>query len=272
MRFAELKKQLKLEFASAEVDEAEVDFIASEVLGVKRTELIFVDELDNKFYKRIMRIAKKRLKGVPIDQLFGYCYFCGFKFFVSKDVLTPRGDSEVLIEKVVEIVEKNNIKTMLDMCTGSGCLAITLNKLCGDKLDVTAVDISDRALKIAKKNARFNKANIRFIKSDMFNRVDNKFDLIVCNPPYIESETIYILDKEVKEFDPKLALDGGSDGLDFYRILARELKQHLNTDGFVVLEIGYNQQASVRALFKDYKFVACFKDFGGRDRVLIYRR
>ena len=272
MRFVNLRKQLKQEFSSASVDEAEVDFIASEVLGVKRTGLVFVDELENACYKRITRLAKMRLTGVPIDQLFGYCYFCGFKFFVNKQVLTPRGDSEVLIEKVVEIVEKNNIKTVLDMCTGSGCLAITLKKLCGDKIDITAVDISGGALKIAKKNAKFNKANIRFVKSDMFNKVDDKYDLIVCNPPYIESETILFLDKEVRDFDPQLALDGGRDGLDFYRVLARDLKQHLNKDGFVVLEIGYNQQASVKALFKDYNFVACFKDFGGQDRVLIFRR
>lgn len=181
-------------------------------------------------------------------------------------VLIPRQDTEILVEEVLKVAKKDN--SILDLCTGSGIIGITLAKnLLSDK--ITAVDISDTALKVSERNAKEQNVNIKYIKSNLFEKVQEKFDIIVSNPPYIETETIKLLTEDVKN-EPILALDGGVDGLDFYRRIAKDAKKYLKENGKLFFEIGYNQKQSVSELLSnlDYKDIECVKDLGNNDRVI----
>ena len=157
-------------------------------------------------------------------------------------------------------------KTVLDLCTGSGAIAVAVKKESDAK--VTASDISANALALAKENAKLNDADIDFINSDMFAEIDGKFDVILSNPPYIEKSEIKSLQKEVKDFEPVLALDGGEDGLDYYRIIAKESKNHLNAKGVLIVEIGYNQAEKVKEMLTDFSYVEIIKDYEGMDRII----
>lgn len=269
MKLFEVRKEFKTKLKSHGIEVSDADFIIAKVLGVAVTELALINEISNKQYKDITNKIELRLKHIPVDRIFGYTYFYGRKFIVNKWVLSPRQDSEILVKASLDIIKANKFKSVLDLCTGSGCLAITINKETG--VGVVATDISSKAIKVAKQNAKLNNADIKFIKSDLFNKVKQKFDIIISNPPYIETETINSLEDEVKLFDPKISLDGGADGLDFYKAIANEAKNFLNKGGFIVLEIGYNQKQTVKKVFKDYKFIDCLKDLNGLDRVLIFR-
>lgn len=181
-------------------------------------------------------------------------------------VLIPRQDTEILVEEVLKVAQKED--NILDLCTGSGIIGISLAKnLLSDK--ITAIDISDTALNVAKRNAKKQNVNIKYIKSDLFENVQDKFDIIASNPPYIETETIESLTEDVKN-EPILALDGGEDGLDFYRKIAKDAKEYLNENGKLFFEIGYNQKESVSKILKqlDYKDIECVKDLADNDRVI----
>ena len=199
----------------------------------------------------------------------------GLHFYVDENVLIPQPDSENLVEEVIKISEilkmgKEQLK-VLDMCTGSGAIAVSLSKYI-DKALIYASDISINALDVAKKNAKSNSLDITFIHSDLFNDIEisNQFDIIVSNPPYIETEVIKSLSKEVQE-EPIIALDGGKDGLDFYREIIKCAKEYLIKDGYLVLEIGYDQKDSVIKLLQDndYKNIYSKKDLSGNDRVVV---
>ena len=266
----ELRKQLKQTFASAGIDCCDADFIFAEVLGVKHTELSFVKYITPKQAKKIKKLASLRLKHMPINKIFKKGYFYGYQFKINNHVLAPRQDSEIVVEKALELIKENNLATCLDLCCGSGCLAVAI-KL-NSNVNVQASDVGGKALKIAKFNAKNLGADIKFVKSNMFKNISDSFDLIVSNPPYIESEVVDGLDFEVKKFDPRLALDGGADGLNYYREIERVINRHLNVGGYLVLEIGYNQRLKVLEIFKNLKFINCYKDYGGQDRVMIFRR
>ena len=196
----------------------------------------------------------------------------GLNFYVNENVLIPQPDTEILVEETIEKIKNlmsNNIK-ILDLCTGSGAIAISIAKLMSN---ITATDISEKALKIAKTNAQNNNVQnkIKFINSNMFQNINEKFDVILSNPPYIETNTIKTLSKEVQN-EPKLALDGGQDGLEFYRIIAKNAHKHLNKNGIIMLEIGYNQRKAVTQIFeetKKYKNIECKKDYSNNDRIII---
>lgn len=214
----------------------------------------------------------KRARRIPLQHILGSASFMGFDFRVNEAVLIPRQDTETLVETVLS---KENDKSInvLDMCTGSGCIAVSL-KLLGDFEGVTAADISAAALDVARDNARRNRADIHFIQSDMFDDVPGSFDVIVSNPPYIPSRDIETLEPEVREHDPVTALDGGEDGLDFYRRIADSSGTALKDGGRLYLEIGFDQGAAVKELLLSHGFedVTIYRDLAGLDRVAAARK
>ena len=221
-------------------------------------------------------IDKHIEKNVPLSHLVGFEYFYDRKFKVTKDVLSPRMETEELIYKVIEYIKsinKNNIK-ILDLCTGSGIIGITLRKELGFKsVEVVASDISEEALKVAKENAIMNEAEVKFIQSDIFENINEKFDIIVSNPPYIAYNDKITMEDNVLNYDPHLALFAEEDGMYFYREIVENAKEYLEEDGIVFFEIGYDQREKILKLANENGFKAeVYKDINGRDRMAILVR
>lgn len=225
------------------------------------------EELTESAFLEYEALILQRAKHFPLQYLIGYQNFCGLDFHVNEHVLIPRQDTEIL---VAHILKEEKAGRGLDMCTGSGCIAISLQKL-GDFGEIVAADISDKALDVAKENAKNLDAEVMFIKSDMFMQIPKqKFDFIVSNPPYIRTAVLEELDIEVKKHEPILALDGMEDGLKFYRILAESGREYLNHGGRMYLEIGYDQAKEVCDLLLEQCFcdVNVIQDLAGNDRVV----
>ena len=221
-------------------------------------------------------IDKHIEKNVPLSHLAGFEYFYDRKFKVTKDVLSPRMETEELIYKVIEYIKsinKINIK-ILDLCTGSGIIGITLRKELESKsLEVVASDISKEALKVAKENAIMNEAEVKFIQSDIFENINEKFDIIVSNPPYIAYNDKITMEDNVLNYDPHLALFAEEDGMYFYREIVENAKEYLEEDGLVFFEIGYDQREKILKLANENEFKAeVYKDINGRDRMAILER
>lgn len=229
-------------------------------------------EVENIDRDRYIKNVKRLILGEPLQYITGIQEFMKLNFLVTKDVLIPRPDTEILVEEVIRKAENISNPVILDLCTGNGAIAVSLAKYIKN-VHICAVDISSKALEIAKKNAELNgvKNNIEFIESNLFDKIkERKFDIIVSNPPYIETETIKTLSKDVQS-EPKIALDGGKDGLDFYRKIADSGSKYLNRQGYICLEIGYNQRIAVRQILenkKRYVNINCIKDLCGNDRVI----
>ena len=223
------------------------------------------------FFKGI----KKLVKGIPLQHITHSQEFMKMTFYVNEDVLIPRPDTEILVEEVIKIAKRINAKKILDLCTGSGAIAVSLAKYI-ENSQITAVDISSKAISVAKLNAKNNDVEnqITFVESDLFKELPKeKYDIIVSNPPYIKKEIIKSLDKEVQN-EPKIALDGGYDGLDFYRKIINNADEFLKFTGYVCLEIGYDQKDDVLELFESkgkYVEATCKKDLFDNDRVVIAR-
>ena len=268
--YRELRKNLEIAFKKAGITEfADIDWIMVEVTGKSRSMLQFVEQFSSDEMSKIMNAVEKRLKHIPLGYIFGKSYFFGREFKVDENVLIPRQDTEILIEKICDDIKskKENV-SVLDIGTGSGAIAITIQKETG--ANVVAVDVSDGALEIAKHNANKLEADVEFVKSNLFENVKEQFDFIVSNPPYIESSVIETLDDEVKLNEPILALDGGEDGLDFYRKIVEQSPKYLNKGGKLYFEIGYNQADALKQLMKDkFKNVCVYKDYGNNDRVVV---
>ena len=215
---------------------------------------------------RYFEMIEKRKLRIPLQHITNVREFMGLEFFVNEHVLIPRQDTEVLVEKVMESADE---KEILDICTGSGCIMISLAKLCHIK-NGTAIDISAEALSIAKRNAKAHGVNIHFIESDLFTNVNGTFDIIVSNPPYIPTKDIEELMPEVRLHEPMLALDGFEDGLYFYREIIRNGKNYLRDNGEIFFEIGYDQGEAVSELLHmhGYEQVEVLKDLAGLDRVV----
>ena len=209
-----------------------------------------------------------RLRHVPLQHIIGHTGFMGLDFKVSRDVLIPRQDTETLVETVLDR-EKDPAISILDLCTGSGCIAVSIKKL-GGYSHVAASDLSDKAIGLAMRNASINDTEIRLIKSDLFKDIDGRFDVIVSNPPYIPAEEIETLSPEVRDHDPRMALDGGEDGLDIYRRIVSECGDVLNAGGRLYMEIGFDQAAAVGGLMEKAGFrdIEVVKDLAGKDRVI----
>ena len=223
-----------------------------------------------------------RCKKKPIQYITNNAVFFGYNFFVNESCLIPRVDSEVLVERAVEFVENNRDKfyslNILDACCGSGCLGLsfvkTIKAKYNDKIktDLTLLDKSQQAIQIAKINSQKLDVKAKFIVSDVLTNGFGfeKYDIIFCNPPYIETKTIEKLDDEVKKYEPKMALDGGEDGLFFYKTISKKLKNNLTKNGSAFFEIGYNQGNITQEIFKNNGFnVEIVKDYGKQDRCLI---
>ncbi len=270
MRMFDLRRSLKAELSNHGIDEHDADIILAEYLGVKPTELALMEEFDEEKLPDINNLMAERLKNKPVDKIFNKAYFYGLEFEVSVDVLSPRIDSEVVVDTAIEIIADHGLKTALDLCTGSGCLAVAIKKNTG--ITMTASDVSTKALRLAKKNAKSNHADITFIHSDMFENITGSFDLIVSNPPYIATDEIDLLDDEVRLYDPKIALDGGELGLEFYVKIHEQARKYLNEGGYLILECGWEQKELIRSLFNDFDFVRGVMDYGGRDRVLVFKK
>jgi len=221
------------------------------------------------YFKAIKKVAN----GEPIQHITHMQEFMKMNFYVNEDVLIPRPDTETLVEEVIKIAKKINAKKILDLCTGSGAIAVSLAKYI-EGSSITAVDISREALSVAKLNAKNNEVEnqITFVESNLFNMLaKEKYDIIVSNPPYIRRDVIKTLDKEVQR-EPKIALDGGYDGLDFYRKIIHQSEEYLKFKGYLCLEIGYDQKIDVIELIENeekYVDTYCKKDLYGNDRAII---
>lgn len=283
MKYRELLGEAGLFLKKNDVDESDNNawLLFEKAFSMSRSEYLLrqaeeagcrQDENVRKFNEWLNRRAMHE----PLQYITGVQNFMGFDFKVTPDVLIPRFDTEILVENVLKYIDTLNIPeiSVLDMCTGSGCIAISIALLAKEKnsgINVTGVDISQEALKVAKDNAqRLRCGNIRLLKSDLFDEVSvDKFDIIVSNPPYIKSGVIDTLSPEVKDYEPRLALDGSGDGLYFYRRIAEEASNRLNKGGKIFFEIGCDQGEQVGSLLaaNGFKNIEVIKDLAGLDRV-----
>lgn len=245
------------------------------ILGVEKEYLIIHsnDVLEEKKEKEYKSAIQKMIEGYPLQYITNHQEFMKLDFYVNEKVLIPRADTEITVEEVISYAKDKEKLKILDLCTGSGAIAVSLGKYINN-CEITAVDISDKALEIAKKNAINNDVkNIKFVLSDLFENIEEKFDIIVSNPPYIKKEVILTLDEEVQK-EPILALDGGVDGLDFYRRIIKEAPKYLKEEGAIFLEIGYDQKDDVINIIKqtnEYKAISYKKDLAGNDRMIMAR-
>ena len=242
----------------------------------KDRQYIIVNDRNNLTKNQEMKyfeLIKKIRNGMPIEYITHQREFMKLNFFVDENVLVPRADTEILVEEVIKIAKKIRAKKILDLCTGSGIIGVSLAKYL-ENCEITATDISKKALEVAKKNAIINKVEdkITFLDSDLFTNIPkDKYDIIVSNPPYIKKDIIKKLDKQVRK-EPNLALDGGIDGLDLYRKIIPQSYEYLKYNGYLCLEIGFDQREDVLNLIKEsqkYSEIYSLKDLYDNDRVVV---
>lgn len=273
MNYREAYETGKGALAAAGIEEAELDarLLLEEICGTDRNTLLVhgdrnVTEEELAQYREML---EKRSVHIPLQQIIGRQSFMGLDFYVDENVLIPRQDTELLVEEALQ--ELHDGMRILDMCTGSGCILLSLLKYSNDCEGIGA-DISEEALKVAERNrVQLGLKNAAFIKSDLFEAVEGKFDLLVSNPPYICSDVIDTLMPEVREHEPRQALDGSADGLHFYRRILAECRTYLKPGGILLFEIGYDQGEAVKRLMEENGFleVEVKKDYGRLDRVVL---
>lgn len=271
MTLEELYHIGSMKLQEASVPEADLDawYLLEFVTGVSRA-LYFAklhSTVSEEEEKRYLEYIEKRAERIPLQHITGVQEFMGFEFEVNEHVLIPRQDTENLVEYALSYLSED--MRVLDMCTGSGCILLSLLKM--KHCRGTGVDISEKALETAVRNAERLSVDAEFIKSDLFENVEGKYDMIVSNPPYIPTEVIRTLEEEVKCFDPMLALDGMEDGLFFYRKIVAESVDYLVPGGRLLFEIGHDQAESVTELMKKAGFcqIEVKKDLAGLDRVVL---
>ncbi|MBR6349587.1 MAG: peptide chain release factor N(5)-glutamine methyltransferase [Lachnospiraceae bacterium] len=260
--------------ASAGIDSPDTDafYLMQHVFHINRGQLL-VDPLkkaEPALGRAYLDLIRKRSERIPCQYLIGSTEFMGLTFKVNPSVLIPRQDTETLVEEVIRIIPSE--AKVLDMCTGSGCIGISV-KCFLHNVDMTLSDISEEALRVAEENAELQGVEVRTVCSDLFENIDGRFDVILSNPPYVTDEEYASLMPEVRDYEPRLALTAGQDGLDIYRRIAKEVPSHLNAEGWLIMEIGCSQADAVRALleaegFEDIRIV---KDLAGLDRVVVSR-
>lgn len=274
-RYRELLQRGEEILEEAGLKEAKTDawFLLEDITKMSRSSYFLnqEDKVEEEVIRKYFSFLEKRLKRMPVSYITGSRGFMGLDFFVNEAVLIPEQDTELLVEEALKICDD---KMVLDLCTGSGCIAISILKH-GKPRFVVGSDISEAALSVANRNLilleKEEKAKIEFQKSDLFCSINRKFDLIVSNPPYIESDTIDELEPEVSIYEPRLALDGDEDGLKFYKIIIEESPNYFSEEGYLLLEIGAFQANKVKKMLLDRGFVEIkvLKDLAGWDRVVI---
>ena len=243
------------------------------ILKKDRQYLIIYDnkEIDKKEQWEYFVNIEKLVNGMPLQHITHTQEFMKMDFFVNENVLIPRPDTEILVEEVIKIAKTIDNPQILDLCTGSGAIGISIAKNI-QSAEVSAIDISEKALEVAKKNAHNLQAKVKFKKSNLFNNIGKtKFDIIVSNPPYIKKEDIKLLSNDVQK-EPQIALDGGYDGLDFYRKIANKAIDYMKFESYLCLEIGFDQKEEVIEILKNtqyYTDIYCKKDLCGNDRIII---
>ena len=263
------------ELTAHSVDNASVDawYLLEHIYGISRVDFLIrrndpFDEAQMKQSADYQALIRRRSEGCPVQYLTGSTEFMGLPFFVNESVLIPRQDTEVLVETALAMMKPEC--RLLDMCTGSGCILLSLAKL-GTVAEGVGVDISEGALKVAERNREnLELSQVRLVHSNLFESVEGVFDMIVSNPPYIPTEDIEDLMREVRDHEPHLALDGSKDGLLFYRKLAEESGRYLVPGGSLLFEIGYDQGGAVSQLLDQagFKDIHVKKDLAGLDRVV----
>lgn len=254
----------------------DVKILLAHLLNIDSKELIlhFNKNVKQEFIDNFNKLLSRRINREPIANILNKKLFWDYSFFVDQNVLTPRNDSETLIEAVLSHYKnKNQELKILDLGTGSGCLILTLLKIYKNANGI-GIDINEKSLQIAKKNAELLEIDnrISFIKNNWNDNIDDKFDIIISNPPYIPTDEIDILEPEVNKFNPLLALDGGTDGLDYYKYLSKSLQKNIKNSTKIFLEIGKGQENDIDYIFSanNYKLLNMYKDLSGVNRVLCF--
>ena len=278
MILKEIQRKLCNNFSTIGIETPELDarIILKEVLSLDDKDLILKESLDipEEMIEKIITIESRRLNGEPISKIFKKRDFYNSTFVISNDVLDPRPETELIVEIANNYINKNEVKNILDLGTGSGCILLSILKE-NRMINGLGIDLSKEAISIAKQNSK--KLNLEkqsnFLVSNWMSSVNYKYDLVVSNPPYIASEDIKKLSKSVKIYDPILSLDGGDDGLNSYRLIASDLKRIISMNALIIIEIGYNQSLQVIDIFKknDFKLIKKYNDINGLDRVLTFQ-
>ncbi len=254
-------------------DKSDADWLIATILGKNRAEIKLTPFVTDKQEQDILRATDRRAKGESLDNIFGWTEFYGLRFDVNKKVLTPRMETEILVEQVLKAEKEFKKAKILDLGTGSGAIAVALAKNCD--ATITAIDVSKTALATAQSNAKKNDVKVEFLHSNLFENLKwrQRFDIIVSNPPYIKTADIEKLDKNVKDCDPHLALDGGEDGLDFYREISKKAGKRLNSGGLLFYEVGKGQATAVKKIMKECGFdeIKTIKDYNKIERVVYGR-
>ena len=250
--------------------DAKAKEIVAHALGIGYADIFFYQHVAPHDFEMIEAMARRCMRSEPVQYVTGKAYFRHLTLTVTPDVLIPRRETELVAQKAIDLIRERGSATVLDMCTGSGCIAISL--AAETPAIVEACDISEKALGLARRNAIANGAAVRFFPSDMFSEVTRTYDLIVCNPPYVSEDEYETLTEDVRSFEPRLALTA-EDGYAFYRRIAESAAQSLAEGGMLVLEIGSRQAAGVMSLLAQrFDGGACFKDYEGRDRIITARK
>ena len=275
MKRSELLEKMRIELQNIQnSDTNDTKNVICEVLRLNTKDYVLKNEFSDEEIRILQNVVEKLKKNMPLDKILGRKCFYGRDFVTNENVLSPRKETELLVEQSLKYL--SNIREnarVLDLCSGSGCIGLTISCQTHGEAEVVLTDISDKALSVAKENGKeLGAKNVRYVLGDMFEGLknDDKFDIIISNPPYIETSTISSLDPQVKNYDPWLALDGGEDGLKFYRQIAASAEKYLKTNGVILMEIGCNQGLSVQEIFKAAGYgTQVIKDYSQNDRIVI---
>ena len=270
-KLSKLLETMKSRFEKRGIDASDAEWIVSLTLDIPRSALSQERIVSRKECREIVNIFDERMTGRPLWYIFGDTDFCGCKIRVDERVLIPRPETELLVRQALAALKDGD--SMLDLCTGSGAIAVAVAVEAAKKKSVTIVgaDISEDALEVARENARINQASVTFVKADLFDGIRGKFDLITANPPYIKSGEIASLDQEVRDFEPRIALDGGEDGLDFYRRIAERIRRYIVRGGMCIMECGEGQAQEIIRIFRETArcdFAMVVRDDAGVERIV----